>query len=196
MKETGWEWNSVKFKDKFQNWKCCFIEASRMDAQDCRVKLACKACYEGITYRLIACIVRGRWYKGLRHCGQTKAALCGAAEECSGKSMLAPWTDSYLIESAGRPMHLFRLSYTSWLSQKSGSPAQLQESDSSARRHWEGEKKEEDGKKKNLEVLRTLRWRSIWLCVSGRSAGPRSLFALQSCVFGCEGNVADVRKTV
>lgn len=125
-----------------------------MDAQDCRVKLPCKACYKGVTYRSIACIVRGCWYKGLRHCGQTKASLCGAAEECSGKSMLAPWTNSYLIESAGRPVHLFRLSYTSWLSQKSGCPAQLQETDSSARCHQEKKKKK---KKKKLEVLRTLR---------------------------------------
>lgn len=75
------------------------------------------------------------WNRGLRYGGQTKAALCVAAEECSGKSMPAPWTYSYLIESTGRPMHLFRLSYTSWLSLKSGSPAQLQQSDSSSRCH-------------------------------------------------------------
>lgn len=97
--------------------------------------------------------------------------------------MLAPWTYSYLIEITGRPMHLFRLSYTSWLSLKSGSPARLYQRDSSSRCH-----QDEPGCSEKVAVTHNL-------SVSGK-ADEHSLFALQSCVFGCEGNVADVRKTV
>lgn len=100
--------------------------------------------------------------------------------------MLAPWTYSYLIESAGRPMHLFRLSYTSWLSPKSGSAAQLQQSDfkmSSGTTQSLGEHRGDD--------FRAAQSGFVFL----DRAEPHSLFALQSCVLGCEGNVADVRKS-
>ena len=98
--------------------------------------------------------------------------------------MPAPWTYSYLIESAGRPLHLFRLSPTSRLSPKSGSSAQLQQRDLSSTCR--------PGEPRGSEAL----------CGDGfslSSVSPDeacSLFALQSCVFGCEGNVGDVRKTV
>lgn len=67
--------------------------------------------------------------------GRQKLLCVQQQRNAAGKSMLAPWTYSYLIESTGRPVHLFRLSYTSWLSQRSGSPAQLQQCDSSSRCH-------------------------------------------------------------
>lgn len=102
--------------------------------------------------------------------------------------MLAPWTYAYLIESAGRPMQLFRLSYTSWLSLKSGSAARLQQSDSGLRCHQEPPRVKE-----NIVV------NVFWSAQSGfvflDRAEAHSLFVLQSCVLGCEGNVADVRKS-
>lgn len=84
-------------------------------------------------------------------------------------------------------MHLFRLSCTSHLSLKSASPAQLLWSNSSSRCHPE---------KPGL-------W-EVKLCGEGSQsafefldrAEACSLFALQSCVLGCEGYVADVSKTV
>lgn len=65
--------------------------------------------------------------------GRQKLPCVSWQRNAAGKSMLAPWAYSYLIEITGRPVHLFRLSYTSWLSLKSVSPAQLYQRDSSSR---------------------------------------------------------------
>lgn len=103
--------------------------------------------------------------------------------------MPSPWTYSYLIESAGRPVHLFRLSPTSRLSPKSGSPAQLQQQGLESNMSHQA----------NPEVRRHFAVLGFFLAALSVSVSPDeacSLFALQSCVFGCEGNVADVRKTV
>lgn len=51
----------------------------------------------------------------------------------------------------------------------------------------------------NPEVRRHFAVLGFFLAALSVSVSPDEacfLFALQSCVFGCEGNVADVRKTV
>lgn len=72
------------------------------------------------------------WSRGLRFGGQTKAALCAAAEECSEKSVLDPQTAAYLIESAARPVHLFRLP-PALARPDPDSPAAAADTDSSSR---------------------------------------------------------------
>lgn len=106
------------------------------------------------------------WSRGLRFGGQTKAALCAAAEECSEKSALAPQTAPYLIESAGRPVHLFRLP-PALARPDPDSPAQLQQTQAPDVTGADLKDPEED------------------------SAAACPLFALESCVSGCEENVAD-----
>lgn len=96
-----------------------------------------------------------------------------AVEECSEKSALAPQAAPYLIESAGRPVHLFRLPPA--LAQPDpDSPAQLQHTQTPAPDVTRADPKDPEEDR----------------------AAVCPLFALQSCVFGCEENVADVRKTV
>lgn len=105
--------------------------------------------------------------------------------------MPAPWTYSYLSESAGRPVFLFRLTLIqAGLSLKSGSPVQLLlQSDLSSRCHPDNPRS-----LGNFVVRGFSSSQSVFVLPDRAEAC--SLFALQSCVFGCEGNVADVRKTV
>lgn len=104
--------------------------------------------------------------------------------------MPAPRTYSYLSESTGRPVFSFRLTLIqAGLSLKSGSPMQLLQSDLSSRCHPDNPRS-----LGNFVVRGFSSSQSVFVLPDRAEAC--SLFALQSCVFGCEGNVADVRKTV